>query len=222
MPTIYKASAKKKISHKAAPHVGVHHPVVSESVVQGTTMSPLTSFASHPMGVRFETQAAEEQVLLFLRQHFVVNVPWILIAIVMLLAPAFVFPFVLTFFPFQIPLPASYIVVGTIFWYLVTAGFILGNFIYWFFNIYIVTNQRVVDIDFRYLLFKEISEASLDKIQDLTYTSGGVVAALFDFGTVYIQTAAEVPNIEFERVPHPEQVIQTIRSLVGSLSVHKV
>ena len=179
-----------------------------------TTLGPLTCFAVNPKGVRFETQQEEEEVILFLRQHIITNIFWVLAAIVMILAPTVVLPFLLRFLRLPINLPPGYFVIGTLFWYVVTFGFILGNFLRWFFNIYIVTNQRVVDIDFVHLLYKEFSEARIDKIQDLTYRSGGVFAAFFNFGDVYVQTAGELPNFEFGSVPRPERVVETIALLI--------
>lgn len=179
-------------------------------------MSPLSSFAKYPNNVRFETQEQEETIELFLRQHPIVNISWIFISIVLILAPIFVFP--LFNYLIQVKIPLGYNIMGTLFWYLATLGFILVNFIHWFFNIYIVTNERIVDIDFLYLLYKRLSQAELDKIQDISYTAGGILATVFDYGNIYIQTAGEVPNIEFIAVPHPEKVVETIRSLVEELN----
>lgn len=191
MPTIYNASDQKT----------------------KTAMKPLACFAENPGGVRFETQEAKEDVVLFLRQHPIVNVPWIIIAIILVLAPTVLFPFIAVFLPVAASLPVGYMIVGTVFWYVATFGFILGNFLYWFFNIYIVTNERVVDIDFLYLLYKRFSQAELSKIQDISFTSGGILATIFDYGNVTIETAGEAPNLEFEKIPHPEKVVETIRSL---------
>lgn len=193
MPTIYKAPVQKT----------------------KTSMKALACFAVNPDGVRFETQEEKEDVVLFLRQHPIVNVPWIIGAIVMLIAPTVLFPFIFSFLPIAGALPVGYMIVGTVFWYVATFGFILGNFLYWFFNIYIVTNERVVDIDFLYLLYKRFSQAELTKIQDLSYASGGILATVFDYGNVIIETAGEAPNLEFEKVPHPEKVVETIRSVAG-------
>ncbi len=166
--------------------------------------------------MRFETQEAEEEVVLFLRQHIIVNVPWVIIAGILLAAPTFIFPIIFVLLHLPLTIPAGYLVIGTLFWYLMTFGFILANFIGWFFNIYIVTNERVVDIDFLYLLYKQFSEAELSKIQDISYTTGGILATIFNYGNVNIETAGEVPNLLFEKIPHPEQVVQTIRSLTES------
>lgn len=178
-------------------------------------MSPLTAFAVNPYGVRFETQEADEQVILFLRQHLIVNVPWIALTILFLLAPSILFPLILKSLP--APLPLGYVLVGTLSWYLVTVGFALFNFLHWFFNIYIVTNERVIDIDFQYLLFKRFSQAELERIQDISYTAGGIFATVFHYGNVYVQTAGEMPNLEFLAVPRPDKVVEKIRSLMENL-----
>lgn len=179
-----------------------------------SVMTPLTCFSVNPKGVRFETQQEDETIILFLRQHIIVNIPWLIIAVVLLVTPTVFFPLVLTNIQLPFAIPLGYIIVGMLFWYLITVGFILMNFLRWFFNIYIVTNERVVDIDFIHLLYKEFSEARLEKVQDLSYKTGGIFAAFFNFGDVSIQTAGEFPNFEFDAVPRPERVLQTISELV--------
>ncbi|MEK7065359.1 MAG: PH domain-containing protein [Patescibacteria group bacterium] len=203
MPTLFEAPQKAK-SHK---HVHAPH--------GQSKMRPLTSFAVNPDGIRFETQEAEEEVILFLRQHFIVNIPWIFIAIVFLIAPTVLLPLIFRSLP--ISLPATYAVVITLSWYVATAGFVLASFLHWYFNIYIVTNERIVDIDFQYLLFKRFSQAELERIQDISYSSSGIFATIFHYGNVYIQTAGAAPNIEFLAVPSPDKAVENIRSITESL-----
>lgn len=178
-----------------------------------SSMGPLTCFAVNPDGIRFETQEEEEEVILFLRQHIIVNVGWVLITLILLVAPIGLIPFALQSLPFPLANHPGYVVVGTAFWYVATFGFALASFIHWFFNIYIVTNERIVDIDFIHLLFKQFSEAEITKIQDISYSTGGVLATVFNYGNVLIETAGEFPNLEFESVPHPEKVVEVIRGL---------
>jgi len=176
-------------------------------------MGPLTAFAVNPKDLRFETQEEAEKIILFVRQHFIVNVPWILVTIVLVIAPTVIFRILFRALSLNMSFPASYYVIVTMFWYLATFGFALASFIGWFFNIYIVTNERIVDIDFYYLLYKKFAEAELARIQDIRYTSGGILAAMFNFGNVVVETAGEAPNIDFESIPHPERVVETIREL---------
>ena len=177
-------------------------------------MTPLTSFAVSPQNVRFETQEEEEQVILFLRQHLVTMIGPGLLVLLLALSPVILFPLLFHYLVLPIIIPARYIVVGTAFWYVATFGFALMSFLRWFFNIYIVTNKRIVDIDFLHLLYKEFSEARLERIQDLSFKSGGIFAAFFDYGDIDVQTAAEVPNIEFTAIPKPAKVVETISELL--------
>lgn len=177
-------------------------------------MGPLTSYIVGPTGIRFETQEQGEKIILFMRQHVIFLVPTICLAILLVLAPSVLVPFMLRFMHLPIRLPVGYVIVGTLFWYVVTFGVVLIRFLRWFFNIYIVTDKRVVDIDFVHLLYKEFSEAQLSKIQDMTFKTGGFFSTIFNYGNVVIQTAGELPNFDFESVPNPEKVVQTISGLI--------
>jgi len=139
--------------------------------------------------------------------------PWVAITFALIFAPPIIFPI---FVSRQIlpSLPANFVSVVGIIWYLVTFGFVLVNFITWYFNVYIVTNERIIDVDFLNLLYKQLSSTRIARIQDVTYKLGGVIRSLFDFGDVFIQTAGTEPNFEFEAVPHPEAVVRKISELM--------
>lgn len=169
---------------------------------------PMAAFSFHPDGIDFETRESQEKVILFLRQHPIVNIPWILLSFLMIIAPFFVSGFEL----FE-SVPGNFKFVFLMLWYLLTTAFSLEKFLTWFFNVYIVTDERIVDIDFYNLIYKEVSDAQIDKIQDITYTMGGVVRTLFNYGNVFIQTASEVPNFEFLAVPKPDKVVRVLQDM---------
>lgn len=202
MPTVFDNATSSKVKPKTPP-----------APIRSDTIGLLTCYAENPPSVRFETQEADETVLLFLRQHFIVNVPWLIAAIFLVLAPLVIFPLFISLFEISVLLPASYVLVGTLFWYLATFGFIIVKFIGWYFNIYIVTNERIVDIDFINLLVKRFSQAELSRIQNITYSSSGIMATFFNYGNVTVETAGETPNIECTRVPNPDKVVEQIRSV---------
>ena len=52
--------------------------------------NPLSSIVFTPENLRFESMDREEKVILFLRKHFITNIPWIIMATFMFLIPAFV------------------------------------------------------------------------------------------------------------------------------------
>ena len=169
---------------------------------------PLASFLMVPYGINFETRESEEKVILFLRKHFITNIPWIFTGFIMLLTPTVVMSLsILESVPF------NFRFIFIMIWYLITTAYILESFLTWFFNVYIVTDERIVDIDFYNLIYKEVSDANIDKIQDVTYKMGGVIRTLFNYGDVMIQTASEIPNFDFLAVPYPDKVAKVLQDL---------
>jgi len=206
MPVLFEAnqSAPQKTAKRTKP------PVSNIS----KRSSPLTAYAYKPLDIRFETQEVDEDVILFLRQHIVVMIPSFLLFIAMLLGPMIVFPLFMNLLELPIQIPAGYVVVGTVLWYLASFGFLFTQFLHWFFNIFIVTNRRIIDIDFVNLLYKELSEAPIARIQDMSYQTKGILGTMFNYGSVFIQTAGEVPNFVFESVPKPSAVMDVVSDLL--------
>jgi len=100
-------------------------------------------------------------------------------------------------------------------WYLFVFAFAFQRFLVWFFNVYIVTNKRIVDVDFFNLFYKQISSTTIDNIQDVTQKRGGVAQLLFNYGDLVIETAGENPSFEFTAIPNPNLVQKTIINLLS-------
>ena len=201
MPDIYVAPKKDEtpLSRKVA----------RKKVVKKKTASLLAAFVTRPKNVRFETQERKEKIVLLLRRHWITNLPWLLITGLMMVAPV-VFPFL----PILEFLPSRYQFISLIVWYLLTTAFAFEKFLGWFFNVNIITDERIIDIDFPSLLYRDISSAKIDQIQDISVKVGGFIRSLFDFGDVLIQTAGAVPEFCFEAVPHPAQVSKILNQSI--------
>lgn len=176
--------------------------------------SPVAALMINPVGVNFQTQDKDEQVVLLFRRHWVTNFPWIFFGSLMLLAP-FVLSVFTPFLPLQ--LPTQILISGVIFWYLLAFGYFLINFLLWYFNAYLITNERIVDIDFYNLVYKEVSSARLGNIEDVTFKVGGVIRHIFDYGDIFIQTAGQEANFEFQAVPKPALIADRLDNLMESL-----
>lgn len=175
----------------------------------------ISSYVSEPKNVKFETQIVHEKIILLLRKHFVTNVWWLFLGTVMFLVPLIIIYLIPIFNPatvVQIPLRLQ--AVALVVWYLFTFAFVFEQFLVWYFNVYIVTSLRIVDVDFFGLLYKQISEAGLDKIQDVTHRMGGVPQVVFNYGDVTIQTAGTQEFFEFNSVPKPQKVQRAILELM--------
>lgn len=84
----------------------------------------------------------------------------------------------------------------------------------WFFDICIVTNQRIVDIDQQGFFHQKVSEASLGKIQDVVYEIKGFLQTIFNIGNVTIYTSGSEAGFTFENVLHPQSIHQAIRTII--------
>lgn len=177
--------------------------------LSGHSHNPFAAFYYMPDNIRLETQEPEEKIILFLRKHPITNIPWILAAVALLFAPLLFFDG----FPIFSFLPERFQTVAVLFWYLLTIAFILEQALSWFFNVYVITDERILDVDFYNLIYREVSDAKIDKIQDVTYKVGGVAAAIFNYGGVFIQTAGSLPNFEFLAVPNPAGVTRILQGL---------
>lgn len=88
------------------------------------------------------------------------------------------------------------------FWWLL----LFVTWIDYYFDVWVVTDQRVVNIEQNGLFNREISELEHGKIQDVTTEIHGLIPTLLKFGYVYIQTAGEQLRFKFKQVPNPVQV----------------
>ncbi len=187
-----------------------------KKMIGGHTHNKFSAFSLYPEDVDFETREDEEKIILLLRQHPITNVKWILIALLMLMVPG-----VIGTFGFFASLPSGFDLVITLSWYLLTMIYALESFMNWYFNVYFVTTLRVIDVDFYNLIYKQVSDANLNKIQDVTYNMGGVARTIFNYGDVFIQTAAEVQEFEFLAVPNPDKVAKIIQDLITKADKNK-
>ncbi len=72
----------------------------------------------------------------------------------------------------------------------------------------IVTNKRIIHVDWRSLLDREETEADLNDIQDISTKEYGILSAipLFDYGTFHVETAASKAAIIFKDATDPEGI----------------
>lgn len=158
--------------------------------------------------VRFETQEQDEQVFLILRAHPITQIPWLLntlFGLIILIIMNFVLP---NFLGINQLLFLNVMVIIFLF------SYIWLNFLLYFYNVGIVTNKRILDIDFYSILYREVTETRLSKVEDITSRTAGFFGSLFNFGHVHVQTAGTETNIEFLNVPDPSMAVRIINNLL--------
>lgn len=173
------------------------------------SQSPLSAFCVKPSNLYFATQDSSEKVLLLLRKHPVTQLPWVLLAAIGLIIP--LFWDLGSFLGF---LPAEHQAAAVVAWYVALIVFVFEQFLSWYYNVNIITDERVIDIDFHSLIYRNISSTKLAKIEDVTATTHGVLGTIINYGTVTVQTAGEKREFEFENVPAPNTIVQLLNELL--------
>lgn len=184
-----------------------------EAYPEGKSIGLLSSYTKHPKGIKFVNQERDEHIILFLRRHFIVNVPWIFLTIVFSLLPLFVFFLIEVSNINLFTIPPQLVVIIMIFYYLVVFNYALMNFIIWFYHVGIVTQKRLLDLDVYNILSHHLAETEMHDIVDVSYAQKGFFQSFFNYGDVPIQTEAIKANFEFEASPHPAEVSDIITDL---------
>jgi uncharacterized membrane protein YdbT with pleckstrin-like domain len=74
----------------------------------------------------------------------------------------------------------------------------------------ILTNKRIIDIDQTSLFNRQVTQARLDKIEDITVETNGFLRTILNVGQIHVMTAGEVPNIEFMFVKNAPKKVELI------------
>ena len=176
----------------------------------------LASFCQNPEGFTFQAQRPNEIILLLLRRHFITNLTWILTAIIFSLIPIvfIVLSSRLTLLT-VIQIPRQFAIILVLFYYLILFSYVFVNFITWFYNVFLVTNERVVDVDYSNIVVHNVAETRVRQIEDVHYVQSGFIRALFNFGDIFIQTAGAEKIFEALAVPKPREAASIIADLIG-------
>lgn len=176
----------------------------------------MRAFLKKPLKSVFDGQDPGEEILFLLRRSWWTNLGWLILFVIFLFAPIILSPVVdmLGTNPTLDP-PMSLMFIVYLFWYLFTFCYFFQNYLNWFFNIYIITDRKVIDIDFNGLLHKSFSEAPLRNIEDVTSKIAGFFQMVFHVGDVYIQTAAEKREFEFHGIDNPSRIRDILSDMVS-------
>lgn len=183
----------------------------------GRFKSLFGSLVVTPAKTTFESQDDDEVIMILGRRHFVTNFKWIALSCFAFFVPLFwgEFPMIKT-------LDYNTGIVLSIVWYCVLLFYVIQSFMLWFYNVYIVTNEELVDVDFFGLLYKNINVTQIGKVEDVNYSQRGVFASFFNYGDVVAQTASEQKSDDrdeesaftFQSVANPDLVAKVISGLM--------
>ncbi|MCX6811202.1 MAG: PH domain-containing protein [Candidatus Berkelbacteria bacterium] len=141
-------------------------------------------------------EESDEEIIEEVRQHPI-----------MLAGPMFkVFVgFVIVVFIFLI-FNASFVFSLAFFAWVIFGGiYTFYHYFIWRKDKYILTNSRIIIKEQKTFFSKQVSEAKLEDITDVTYKVKGFWATIFNYGTVRAETASSDP-LKLKNVAHPHKI----------------
>jgi len=168
-------------------------------------------FMPFPRNTSFLGKEDDESVVLILRKHWQFLLPTILECIFLLLLP-----FILSVIIPNLPNRGLFVFSLFLVSLLISLSLLIYRYVRWFYNVNIITDQRVIDMDFETLFSHKTTEARLEKVEDITFKQIGILSNLFDIGSIYIQTAGAKSEIEFKEIHNPKQVQDILSDLLES------
>lgn len=143
----------------------------------------------------FEDQMDDEEVLFVFRKHPIVmrkGLVFGMLAILLGTIPALIKP------------EYSYFFGGLI------GGFLLGGLIFlpswiaWYYSVFIVTDQRFIQVTQKGLFHKSVVDLGISQIQMVNYEVAGFQETLLGFGTIMMQTY--LGDLVIHDVHHPAKI----------------
>ena len=77
----------------------------------------------------------------------------------------------------------------------------------------LVTDIRIVDFNQKGLFSSEVSEIIFENIEDISYNKKGVMATIFSYGSLEIQTAAQKMHIEVKGIKNADKIQSLITDI---------
>lgn len=153
-----------------------------------------------------------EEVVLEARRHWIVVLPIYVIVSLLALAP-------LVLYAVVDALPIALVTPG---WGPAILGFAysgwllalwVGVYLVWLdhhLDVWILTNERLIDVEQKGIFRREVSSLRLERIQDITAEIDGPLATFLKFGDIKVQTAGDATEFVITNISDPQGLVEAV------------
>ncbi len=162
----------------------------------------------------FKDKKSDEDIILILRRHwltFIFKFFPIILGVILLVFTHFVLADMMDSWFSVENLDVVYFIESVMAMFLWLIAFIF--WIDYYFDAWIITDHRIIDIEQQGLFRRNVSELEHSKIQDVTTEIHGILPTILKYGFVYVQTAGKKGRFIFKEVPNPMFVRKLIVGL---------
>lgn len=103
-----------------------------------------------------------------------------------------------------------------VFWYIILWLGLFYSLAMYALDVWIVTDRRIIDSKQRGFWNRTVSELHINRVQDTSVETKGLIQTIFKFGDLQVQTAGADEKFRFLQIPHPERVKDQIMKMVST------
>jgi len=156
-----------------------------------------------------------EKIIIFTRRHIISMLGPILMVLVMVLFPILIVTMIYSTNRDAFSgILLNFLVIGGSIYYLVVVTFAFIEWISYYYDIFIVTEDEIIDINQEGIFDRRITEVTLLRVQDVSAHVRGFWATLFSYGDVVAESAGEnTKTYIIDSIPNPFAVAKKILAL---------
>ena len=164
---------------------------------------------------RLPGKLPDEKIIKVLHRDYFVLLKKVLFFISLVILPLAAFSLILSIYPQILEGDVSYplLMLAASAYYLFVWLFFFFSFVDYYLDIWIITNERIIDVRQKGFFSRVIAEQRLDRVQDVASEVHGFFPTIFKYGDVHAQTAGEFSKFNFQEIPRPEEVRDIIIKL---------
>jgi len=156
-----------------------------------------------------------QKIIVFTRRHWVSELGTIVLVLFLLILPviilvaiAFVNPAIFS------GIALNFIVIATSIYYFVMTTYAYVAWVSYYYDVFIVTDNEIIDINQEGIFDRQITEVSIIRIQDVSARSKGFLQTFFSYGDVVAESAGEkTQTYVIDSVPNPVELANKILDL---------
>ena len=165
----------------------------------------------------FKEQFDDEEVLLVFRKHPVVMRKGLVISSIALLVGP-LYTLLLTYIKPDNPPTITFFGLSFLASMILSVLVFMPFWIGWYYSVYIVTNQRLIQISQKGMFHRSMVGFGLDQIQMINYEIAGMQETMLGYGTIVVQTF--VGSLTIHEVHHPAKVQKELLKILRDLGIN--
>lgn len=165
----------------------------------------------------FPNQFDDEEVLYVFHKHPIVMRRGLIIGSLGLLAGP-LYTLLLTYFRPDNPPTLTFFYLSFLASVVLAAVLFFPSWMSWHFSVFVVTNQRFIQITQKGMFHRSVVDMSLQQIQMINYEVAGLEETLLGFGTIMMQTF--VGDLVIHYIHHPAKIQKKLLEILRANGVN--